>query len=846
MTRFRTLSGILTILLFVTTNGQQYLDDYQLQQQPQQQNPSKTELLSPSGLAPGGLPYQQQQQYGSQQYGQQQFGQGTSDFYDQNPQLNENRNYNYNLYGNSLFDGLDGMDANSYCPEYWLAHRQTCYRFIKSPRRNWYDAKKICRAYNADLVHIDNTEKHAFILKQLLMQNQKENRYFISARETAPGSWINDDNSQFLMLEDSFSYEPNINERENLYDNKDLQLINRNFNNVSPNVRNPFGPVGGVVPGTNPLNSNPNLNTNPNLLDRTYKDNNPFLHADKTRLVYGYSRINDRWMFMPTYDTENNLFICESKQLYNIENVNLKADDRRAYDYGLEVRDFRQVPRGPYFIKQPVDTTFDTSKRALENYVSLSCLAGGFPTPTYTWYKEEYVNDNLTFLSIDPLVNERFTLSGGNLIIHDPTQNLDQGVYHCVAENKFGRIRSESTHLNFGYIMEFNLQRSEERAEMNWGKAMFCDPPQHYPGVKYYWSRDFFPNFVEEDQRVFVSFDGALYISSIEAVDRANYSCTVQSLVSSTGRNGPFFPLRVHPNSDYQALIFANTFPKVFPEAPVAGEEIRLECVGFGYPVPSYNWTRKDSALPRHAYQTSYNRVLIIPNATINDNGEYICTIENHRITLQKSILISIQQKPNFTIPLRDKIKDYNSEVSFICEASAVPDVNYTWYKNAELLDIERLNRDRYIIQDNFLTIKYLDPDKDNGMYQCKAENQLKAVYSSAQLRVLTMKPSFKKRPLEAEIYAIANGNTTIVCDPEAAPRPRFQWKKDGNVIGSGGNRRILPTGTLIISPTSRDDEGVYTCVASNSNGTDESRARLIVLRKYQYHDTKIFLCVVE
>lgn len=357
-----------------------------------------------------------------------------------------------------------------------------------------------------------------------------------------------------------------------------------------------------------------------------------------------------------------------------------------------------------------------------------------------------------------------------------------------------------------------------------------------HPEIQYYWSRDFFPNFVQEDQRVFVSNDGALYFSALEVIDRANYSCTVQSLSSSTGRNGPYFPLGVNPHPNYQELIFANSFPKIFPPAPVAGSEIRLECMAFGYPVPSYNWTRKDGGLPRRAYLMNYNRVLIIPNATLYDNGEYICATRNDRKAIQKSVVLNIQMEPNFTIPLRDKIKDYKSEVSFICEANAIPDVNYTWFKNADLLERERLDRDKYVIQDNVLTIKFLDPEKDDGMYQCAAKNSLKTVYSSAQLRVLSMKPSFHKRPLEAEIYAVYNGNTTIVCDPEAAPRPKFQWKKDGVIIGAGGHRRILPTGTLIISPTSRDDEGVYTCVATNTYGTDESRARLIVLGENLVH----------
>lgn len=89
----------------------------------------------------------------------------------------------------------------------------------------------------------------------------------------------------------------------------------------------------------------------------------------------------------------------------------------------------------------------------------------------------------------------------------------------------------------------------------------------------------------------------------------------------------------------------------------------------------------------------------------------------------------------------------------------------------------------RIIIQDNVLKINTVD-DRDAGMYQCRASNTLKAKYSSAQLRILSFRPSFKKQPLEIETYAADEGNVTINCNPEAAPKPQFIWKLDGHVIG--------------------------------------------------------------
>lgn len=162
----------------------------------------------------------------------------------------------------------------------------------------------------------------------------------------------------------------------------------------------------------------------------------------------------------------------------------------------------------------------------------------------------------------------------------------------------------------------------------------------------------------------------------------------------------------------------------------------------FCSPVPNYNWTRRGAPLPRTAITTNYNRVLILPHAAVEDQGEYICRAFNDRASIEGSVSLSIQSEPNFTIPLVDKHMDFRSDITWTCEAFGIPDVNYTWFKNGDVLNpytIPTQDRERYLIQDNVLSIKYLDPERDNGMYQCRARNQLRTKYSSAQLRVLCM-----------------------------------------------------------------------------------------------------------
>lgn len=64
-------------------------------------------------------------------------------------------------------------------------------------------------------------------------------------------------------------------------------------------------------------------------------------------------------------------------------------------------------------------------------------------------------------------------------------------------------------------------------------------------------------------------------------------------------------------------------------------------------PVPSYNWTRRGANLPRQAVLASYNRVLLIPNVQVEDQGEYVCRATNDRASIENSVILSIQGRPS-------------------------------------------------------------------------------------------------------------------------------------------------------------------------------------------------------
>ncbi|XP_030193721.1 ADAMTS-like protein 1 isoform X1 [Gadus morhua] len=66
-----------------------------------------------------------------------------------------------------------------------------------------------------------------------------------------------------------------------------------------------------------------------------------------------------------------------------------------------------------------------------------------------------------------------------------------------------------------------------------------------------------------------------------------------------------------------------------------------------------------------------------------------------------------------------------------------------------------------------------------------------------------------------------------VRCEAAGHPAPSLSWTRDGRVISADARVELLPTGSLRLLSPGREDEGVYTCTASNRHGTTSAATRL-------------------
>ena len=103
---------------------------------------------------------------------------------------------------------------------------------------------------------------------------------------------------------------------------------------------------------------------------------------------------------------------------------------------------------------------------------------------------------------------------------------------------------------------------------------------------------------------------------------------------------------------------------------------------------------------------------------------------------------------------------------------------------------------------------------EDAGVYMCKVGQRRSR---GARLQVRFLEDNFA--PVE-RLVSVEEGAVAILpCTPPiGSPQPKLVWERDRQRVSQTKNVR-LEGGALVIERVEREDEGLYTCIASNSEG---------------------------
>ncbi|CAD5114730.1 DgyrCDS3772 [Dimorphilus gyrociliatus] len=526
-------------------------------------------------------------------------------------------------------------------------------------------------------------------------------------------------------------------------------------------------------------------------------------------------------------------FICRVR----VTDAYMILKEERDFSYGSESGLTEE--RGPNFIQQPVDQIVDSEFKPEK--IIMHCVATGIPSPKYSWFKLKLVGSVEILEEIDLVRKDKLAIIGGNLVISKPAENEDSGQYTCKVTNKLGSIYSQTATLSFTSLVDFPNSPSATVNFDEYASATLACSTQQYSGrLLYAWYKQNFRNFVKSKFKpyIFISRNGYLYFQSISKDDEGDYVCVVTSvnpaatISASGGKISREIPIRVNSGSAQRAdPQFFEGFPRSFPKVPLQGNDVYVECLARGTDVLTYSWRRQDGqALPKSAQLQDHNRVLFFKSITISDSGIYICSVSREQgIGKTTTFSLNVDTKPFFTVPVQSQHIDKGNSFTWLCIADGLPPPEVEWIKNGKV--IKNGDNPRIKVDKSLLTLNNIEDD-DAGMYQCAAKNEHGKVYSSGQLRVISLAPTFRKSHLRPTMYTALRGNITLPCKPEAAPSPTKTWYFNNRVITNSLNKRVLKNGNLVLTKVTKAEQGTYKCVAENALGVAETSGELSVVKE--------------
>ncbi|XP_053943414.1 neurofascin isoform X9 [Cuculus canorus] len=500
-----------------------------------------------------------------------------------------------------------------------------------------------------------------------------------------------------------------------------------------------------------------------------------------------------------------------------------------------------ELPQPPTITKQSVkDYIVDP-----RDNIFIECEAKGNPIPIFSWTR----NGKFFNVAKDPKVSMR--RRSGTLVIdfHSGGRPEDyEGEYQCFARNDYGTALSSKIHLQVSKSPLWPKEKVDV-IEVDEGAplSLQCNPPPGLPSPVIFWmSSSMEP--IHQDKRVSQGQNGDLYFSNVMLQDaQTDYSCNARFHFTHTIQQKNPYTLKVKtkkPHNEtslrnhtdmYSARGITETTPSfMYPygtsssQMVLRGVDLLLECIASGVPAPDIMWYKKGGELPAgKTKMENFNKALRISNVSEEDSGEYFCLASNKMGSIRHTISVRVKAAPYWLDEPQNLILAPGEDGRLVCRANGNPKPTIQWLVNGEPIEASPPNPSREVAGD---TIVFRDTQiGSSAVYQCNASNEHGYLLANAFVSVLDVPPRILA-PRNQLIRVIQNNRTRLDCPFFGSPIPTLRWFKNGqgNTL-DGGNYKAHENGSLEMNMARKEDQGIYTCVATNILGKAEAQVRLEV-----------------
>nr|CAD7569691.1 unnamed protein product [Timema californicum] len=414
------------------------------------------------------------------------------------------------------------------------------------------------------------------------------------------------------------------------------------------------------------------------------------------------------------------------------------------------------------------------------------------------------------------------THENGSDLVVEKADIEDEGVYQCEAENDMDLDVgvSETRFVEAPMVTAEVGNKLVKAGDTITLKCLISGIPE--PAVT--WSRrgqEILPDFKFQFQN-----DSSLKIVNVEMSDAEEYTCIGQNKVGtshdSVSLDVGMSPRIVQVPMDVEIKYNSNG---------------SVPCMALGLPAPDISWLKEDGKVLEAPHFTLLDSgSLLLTDARIDDQGTYVCKVENKFGTVELKADIKIT---GFAAPVLDD-SSLGTELTLVHGQSAVlpcrvlvgdPAPSVSWYKDGEMLSKEEIQWPGVVVtEDGSLFVNYATGELE-GEYSCTAANVAGNVSKTTRLIVLEPPSFLVGNRSESPVYKVMGGDSVVIpCDVQGEPKPMINWQKNRMPLLPSSNVFKDPAdNSLVIRNASEGDTGSYVCTAINSAGTENKAAAIFV-----------------